>query len=1226
MKAPAPGTIISHYRILQRLGAGGMGEVYLAEDTQLDRKVAIKFLPPESLSDEPAKKRLVREARAAAKLDHPNICSVYEVAEEDSRRFIVMQYVEGETLASRIQRKPLELKEVLEVAAQIADALAEAHSHGIIHRDIKPANIMLTARHQAKVMDFGLAKVVRERSLTDTTAETESLLTEPGAIIGTVPYMSPEQVRGESLDARSDIFSFGAVLYEMLSGRQPFSAESAAATISALLIRDPPPLARYSREVPAEMERIVAKALRKNREERYQTAKDLFIDLKTLRQRLEFQAELGRSQSPDSRGGAAETTFERPETKYARSGEVNIAYQVAGSGPLDLVYVMGWVSNLDYFWEDPSYARFLNRLASFSRLILFDKRGTGLSDRVHESELPTLEQRMDDVRAVMDAVGSDKAALFGVSEGGPMCALFAATYPERTAGLVIYGSYAKRIWSPDYPWAPTPQERQKWYDLLQQGWGGVVDLATLAPSVAADERFKEWWAAYLRQSASPGAALALARMNTQIDIAHVLPAIRVPTLILHRVGDLDADVGGGRYLAEQIHGAKYIELPGNDHLPWVGNQDAILDQAQQFLTRIRHAPELDRVLATVLVARVSARPGSRQWQDLFRSELERFRGCEIEATSNRLSAHFDGPARAIRAACAISDSARGLGIEIRAGLHTGECDVIGGKLGGVAVEISAQVAANASEEILVSSTVKDLVAGSGIQFEDRGTQVLEGVEGEWRLFAVKRESDSGEVKKAERKSQAKTGARSKAIDSLAILPLANASADPNMEYLSDGITESIISSLSQLPKLKVMSRSTVFRYKGQEVSLQQVGRDLNVRAIVSGRVLQLGDNLVLGVELVSVADGSQLWGEQYKRKLSDVFAMQEEIAREISGKLRLRLTRAQKKRLTKRHTENAEAYQLYLKGRYFWNQRSVEGLHKGIAYFDQAIRTDPAYALAYTGLADCYTKLGDVGVTAMTPREAFARAHAAAIRALEIDSSLAEAHASLGHLDMHHFRWADAEKDFKSAIELNPNYATAHHWYAYYMVFNSRFDEALEKIETAGKLDPLSLAIADSVGEFLYFARRQDEAIEQFEKTLEMDPDFLATRINLGHAYEQKGMFKEAEQQFIRARQIAGESIDGLASLGHTYALSGKTGAALEVLAQLAHLSKQTYVSPYDIAIIHAGLGDLDEAFSWLDRAYREGVEWMIFTYVDPRLDPLRSDPRFTDLITRLGFAGPSNR
>ncbi|MGQ0548628.1 MAG: adenylate/guanylate cyclase domain-containing protein [Armatimonadota bacterium] len=439
-----------------------------------------------------------------------------------------------------------------------------------------------------------------------------------------------------------------------------------------------------------------------------------------------------------------------PETRYAKSGGVNIAYQVVGSGSLDLVYVMGWVSHLDYFWEEPSYARFLNRLASFSRLILFDKRGTGLSDRVSDAEMPTLEQRMDDVRAVMDAVGSERAALVGVSEGGPMCSLFAATYPQRTSALVMYGSYAKRIWSQDYPWAPTPQERQKFFDAIQQGWGGVVDLATLAPSTAGDERFRRWFAAYLRRSASPGAALALARMNTQVDIRHILSVIRVPTLIIHRKGDLDIDAGGSRYMTERIPGARYVELPGADHLPWVGDQDAILDEIEEFLTGVRRGPEPDRVLVTVLFADVvgsterAADLGDRRWRDVLAAyydlidrELGRYRGRKIDTAGDGVFATFDGPARAIRCACGIAEAVRQLGIEVRVGLHTGEIEVTGPQVGGIAVHIGARVAAHAGAgEVVVSSTVRDLVAGSGIRFEDRGAHALKGVPGEWHLYTA----------------------------------------------------------------------------------------------------------------------------------------------------------------------------------------------------------------------------------------------------------------------------------------------------------------------------------------------------------------------------------------------------------------------------------------------------------------------------------------------------------
>jgi DNA-binding winged helix-turn-helix (wHTH) protein/pimeloyl-ACP methyl ester carboxylesterase len=444
----------------------------------------------------------------------------------------------------------------------------------------------------------------------------------------------------------------------------------------------------------------------------------------------------------------------QPETMYARSGEVNIAYQTLGDAPLDLVFVMGWVSHLEYFWREPSFARFLARLASFSRLILFDKRGTGLSDRVPVNRLPTLEQRMDDVRAVMDAVGSERAALFGVSEGGPMCSLFAATYPEKTLALVMVGTYAKRIRDDEYPWAPTTEERRHFFEEIRRDWGGPVGLEERAPSVAHDLRFREWWATYLRMGASPGAALALTQMNAEIDVRHVLPSVHVPTLVIHRADDQCLKVEEGRYVAQKIPGARYLELPGRDHLPFVGDQDAILDEVEEFLTGARHATGPDRVLATVLFTRIvdsrerNARVGAGRWQGLVErlrayvhKEIELFRGREIDMVGDRPLAIFDGPARAVRCAYAIVEYASRLGVEMRAGLHTGECDVVGGKVGGVAAEIGVRVANKAAAgEVLVSNTVKDLVAGSGIAFEDRGAHALGRLLGEWRLFGVRQVS------------------------------------------------------------------------------------------------------------------------------------------------------------------------------------------------------------------------------------------------------------------------------------------------------------------------------------------------------------------------------------------------------------------------------------------------------------------------------------------------------
>lgn len=440
-----------------------------------------------------------------------------------------------------------------------------------------------------------------------------------------------------------------------------------------------------------------------------------------------------------------------PETRYAKSGGLSIAYQVVGEGPLDLVYVPGWVSHVEEAWEEPTLARFLRRLASFSRLILFDKRGTGMSDRVPEGRLPTLEERMDDLRAVLDAVGSERTALLGVSEGGTMSVLFAATYPERTVALVGYGIFAKRTWSPDYPWAPTPEERQQDFELAEREWGGRMDLDVIAPSAAGDEAFMRRLATYFRRGASPGAAVALLRMNTEIDVRSVLPSVRAPTLIMHRTHDREVRVEEGRYIAERIPGARLVELPGDDHLPWVGDVEPVLAEIESFLTGTREPAVPDRMLTTVLFTDIvgstdiAARLGDRRWRELLethyevaRRELERFSGLEVDTAGDGLFARFDGPARAIRCACAIRDALRPLGVELRAGLHTGECELVGRKVGGIAVHTGARVAAAAGAgEVLVSSTVKDLVAGSGIAFGDRGVHELKGLPGEWRLFAVR---------------------------------------------------------------------------------------------------------------------------------------------------------------------------------------------------------------------------------------------------------------------------------------------------------------------------------------------------------------------------------------------------------------------------------------------------------------------------------------------------------
>jgi pimeloyl-ACP methyl ester carboxylesterase/class 3 adenylate cyclase len=438
----------------------------------------------------------------------------------------------------------------------------------------------------------------------------------------------------------------------------------------------------------------------------------------------------------------------KPVTHYARSDGINIAYQVVGEGPRDLVLVPGWVSNVEIFWEEPTVVRFLERLASFSRLILFDKRGTGLSDRV--SDLPPLETRMDDVRAVMDAVGSRRATLFGYSEGGAMCILAAATYPERVDGLIMVGSYPRMTSSSDYPSGVSPEQFAVMIERIGELWGGPVGLQMFMPSMVDDPRFSEWWARFLRLSASPGAAKALQVMNAEIDVRHVLPAIRVPTLVIHNAYDKTVSVEIGRYMAQRIPNVKYVELSGVDHEPFGSNADEILDEIEIFVTGSRHQPDVERTLATLMftdivdATRKATELGDRRWRDLLdayyglvREQLARFRGREVDTAGDGVLASFDGPARAIRAACAIRDRVRALGLEVRTGLHTGECEVMGSKFSGIALHIGARISALAGPgDVFVSSTVRDLVGGSGLAFREQGQHELKGVPGEWRVFGV----------------------------------------------------------------------------------------------------------------------------------------------------------------------------------------------------------------------------------------------------------------------------------------------------------------------------------------------------------------------------------------------------------------------------------------------------------------------------------------------------------
>jgi eukaryotic-like serine/threonine-protein kinase len=837
----ALGTKLGRYEIRSKIGEGGMGEVYLAQDPKLDRKVALKILPADLAANRDRMRRFVREAKAAAALNHPNIATIHEIGESNNVNFIAMEFIDGCTLRDLIHSGPTDLAKLLRYLQHVAEGLAKAHTAGIVHRDLKPDNIMVTRDGHAKILDFGLAKLIEPQQMSGSgSSEVATAIMQqhstPGTVIGTVGYMSPEQAQGrvQDVDHRSDIFSFGCILFETVTGHRAFEGKDAIDTLNKIIREPVTPISDFRTDLPNHLQRIVRRCLAKDREDRYQTIKDVAIELRELRRGLE--------------GVGADTAVPPAKTE------------------------------------------------------------------------PTTEPR---------------AEIATVESGG----------------------------------------------------------------------------AQTRSTPRP----------------------------------ITAPASSAEYI---ITGIKQHKLAA----------------------------------AAILL-------------------------------------------------------------------------------------------------VLVIGAI-----GFGLYLHARSTEI--------------------------------------AIGSIAVLPFVNQNHDPDAEYLSDGVTESIINSLTQLPNLKVSARSSVFRYKGKEADPMAAGKELGVSAVLTGRIMQRSDSLTISTELLDVRENKQLWGEQYQRKVSDLLAVERDIAQEITGNLRLKLSGPEQSRVVKHYTENPEAYQLYLKGRFHWNRRTEEGSRKAIEYFQLAIEKDPTYALAYTGLADCYSVLGtSYNVASLSPSEAIPKAKAAATKALELDDTLAEAHTSLGYIRLNYdWDWLGAEREFKRAIELDPNYANAHHWYSHYLTAMSRPEESLAESKRALGLDQLDLVMNVHLGWHYFNARQYDLAIEQFRKTLEIDPNYGLTHWYLGQAYALKGMYAEAQTELRKAKNLLQQNVAVEADLGYAYAASGKGAEAKKAIDELKQSSKQRYVSSYYIALIHTGLGEKDLAFEWLENAYKERSDLLIYLKIDPRLDSLRSDARFADLVRRVGL------
>jgi serine/threonine protein kinase/Tfp pilus assembly protein PilF len=826
------GTKLGRYEIRSKLGEGGMGEVYLAQDTKLNRKVALKILQAELVTNDDRMRRFTQEAKAAATLNHPNIAHVYEVDEVEGTHFIAMEFIDGVTFRQKIHQQTGELKRVLRWLQHVADGLARAHGAGIVHRDLKPDNIMITHDGHVKILDFGLAKLIeppsqsgteRQKAASDLATALLPQRSTPGTVLGTAGYMSPEQAQGrtQDIDHRSDVFSFGCILYEAVTGHKAFAGKDTIDTLNKVIREEPRPVSEFAPDTPNHLQRIIRRCLAKDREDRYQTIKDVAIELRDLRHEL------------------------------ARNDDI-------------------------------------------------------------------------DTTVPPSATGSTETSIASAT-GGPATSLSSAEY-------IVSGIRQHKI---------------------------MTALGLLALIVMVVSFF--WY---------------------------------------------------------------------------------------------RHT---------------------------------------------------------------------------------------------------------ATTEI--------------------------------------------------------------AIESIAVFPFQNKSTEPDTEYLADGLTESLIYRLSQLPNLKVSPTSSVLHYKGKEIDPVKAGQELGVNAVLSGRIVQRGENLTISAELTDVRYNKLLWGEQYERKMSELLATQREIAREIVDKLKLKVS-GEEKGLTKHYTESNEAYQLYLRGRYYWNKRNPESLHKAVDYFQQAIDRDPGFALAYAGMADTYALLGGPEAGGdMSPNETLPKAKAAAIKALELDESLAEGHVPLAHVKCYYDRdFAGSEREYKRAIDLNPNYSVAHHWYAIFLTVLGRYDEALVEIKRAYELDPLSLSINAWTGRILFLKGQIDESIEQLRKTVELDQNFILAHYRLGQAYAEKRMFAEAMSEFTQLSRLPNGQPLALIGFAQTYADSGNRSEAQKNLNQLIALSNQQYVSAANIASLFTSLGENDKAFQWLEEANKAHDLNVVRVKYDPRFAGLRADTRYNDLVRRIGI------
>lgn len=1357
MKELETNTQLSHYRIVSKIGEGGMGEVFLAEDTRLRRRVALKVLPEKIAPDADRLLRFERESFAASALNHPNILTIFEFGAVGETHFLVSEFVDGVSLRQRLNVDTVTLSESLEITIQIASALQAAHEAGIIHRDIKPDNLMLRADGYVKVLDFGLAKLAGPSPLAAALDSSEEatrkhLQTQVGIIMGTVAYMSPEQARGLEVDKRTDIWSLGCVLYEMLSSQQPFRGETIIDTLANIIHREPVSIVSLRQDANAELERIINRTLTKNRDERYQTANELLADMKLLQKHLEFKAELERSSAPSLRTEARTQVIRSATTEQSatRNSIAVLPFSNLSADPDNDYFCDGLAEELLGALTRIDDLRVAARSSAFS----FKNRNTNVSeigrtlsvntvlegsvrksgDRVRISvQLVNVvdgyhlwseryDRKMKDIFDVQDeitlsVVDALKLKLFGDEKEEVL-----KRYTQNAEAYQLYlrGRFFFNNRTPEF-FKGTPEGFKKAIEYFQQAiqldaeyalaYSGLADCYTflgfyehLAPAeaesklkgpalkslelddtlaetrtsvalykslyqwdfVEADREHKRAIAlnpkyAFAHHLAS-GTVLLLGRNNEAIAVEMCAIELEPFTVIFN------ATLAWWFYLAHRNEEAIAQSLRTIDIAPnhffayWVlGLAYGLAEKYDDAIAVLKKGLSLTSAQHIKAdLARIYAQSGRREEALAGLSELRQEAKQQYVSAVNLAKIHLGlGDVKKVYEQLEQAFAERAVKLpwfmldpmldQLRAEPRFRD---LWRRIGLPQIETAQRTPPGASEaHTVVFDSAENRIgkpASPGISGPNRSADSNSPADAE-SLGAEPIRNSAAASPDVSRPTSIVSGRGkslliigltislvaiavaaylffrnhlSEQIGSIAVLPFQNSSSDPDAEYLSDGLAESLIYRLSQLPNLKVSPTSSVMRYKGKQSDVYAIASELGVSAVMTGRIAQRGDNLAISVELVDVRNKQLLWGEQYARKISDLLITQREIATEIVQKLRLRISGNNENGLTKHYTENNDAYQLYLKGRFYWNRRTVEDNLKSLEYFHKAVEADPKFALAYVGISDARLMLGipDAMAGAVSPAETLGPARAAAERALELDPTLAEAYASRGHVRWKEHDWTGAESDFKRSIELNPNYSYSRLFYSLFLTLNGRTEEGLNESKRSVELDPYSVPINSNLAVIYYLARRPDDAIVAGRRAVELDRGIPIGHQRLGWAYEQKGMFPEAIAEFQAAVNQSNHVPLAVASLAHAYALSGNKTDAKRLFAELEEKSKKQFISPYLLAIVQVALDQKQRAMELLEEAYIVNSIDLVQAKVDPKLDPLRDDPRFQKLMKKIGF------